>query len=109
MKNLLNSLNWQNLETAAEVARPAVSLDLVYFGGEGFKDAVAKSEVSAFLFAEFCAELLEGWARSAHGFDLTAFEKGREVFEEAKSLVFAREAAVCESNSVLANPQGGEA
>lgn len=109
MKKLLDSLNWRNLEAAAEVARPAVSLDLVYFDGEGFKDAVAKSEVSASLLAEFCAQLLEGWAASAHGFDLTAFEKGREVFEEAKSLVFAREAAVGESNSVLANPQGGEA
>lgn len=109
MKNLLDSLNWQNLEKAAEAARPAVSLDLVYFDGKSFKEAVATSEVSAFLFAEFCAELLEGWARSAHGFDLTAYEKGRAVFEEAKSVVFAREAHAIESNSLLANSQGGEA
>ncbi len=107
MKKLLDSLNWQNLEAVAEAARPAVGLDLVYHGGAGFEEAARESEVSAFLFAEFCAELLEGWARSAHGFDLTAAEKGREVFEEAKSVVFAREAEVCESNSVLANPQGG--
>lgn len=107
MRKLLNSLNWRNLEAGAEAARPAVGLDLVYFHGEGFKEAVRASEVGAFLFAEFCAELLDGWARSKHGFDLTAFEVGREVFEEAKSTVFARETVAFESNSVLANPQGG--
>ncbi len=109
MKKLLDSLNWQNLEAVAEVARPAVSLDLVYHGGAGFKEAVRESEVSAFLFAEFCAELLEGWARSAHGFDLTAAAVACEVFEEAKSVVFAQEGGAVESNSVFANSQGGEA
>lgn len=92
MKKLLDSLNWQNLEVMAEAARPAVGLDLVYHGGDGFKETVAKSSVSAVLLTEFCAELLEGWARSAHSFDLTAAEKARGVFEEAKSAVFAREA-----------------